>query len=78
MIPMFFRFGSAILLVVLVSLTGVMLEKRNLELRRFVTRQHYRMDVLRDRHAKMRLRTQELGAPVRIQESISDDELEER
>ena len=36
---MYFRFGSALVLVVLISLGGIALEKRTLELRRSVTRQ---------------------------------------
>lgn len=75
---MFFRFGSAIVLVVLISLAGVALEKQNLELRREVSRQHFRMDVLLDTHAKMRLRTQQLGAPVRMIERLEEGTLELR
>ncbi|MCC7420946.1 MAG: hypothetical protein IT428_11755 [Planctomycetaceae bacterium] len=67
---MFFRFGSAIVLVVLISLTGVALEKENLELKRAVSRQQFQLDVLRNEHAQMRLRTQQLGAPVRIVEAL--------
>lgn len=63
---MFFRFGSAIVLVVLISVAGIALEKQCLELRREVSRQHYRMDVLWKEHATLRWRTQELGAPVRL------------
>jgi hypothetical protein len=75
---MFFRFGSAIVLVVLISLAGVAIEKRNLELRREVSRQHYRMDVLFDTHAKLRLRSQELGAPVRMIDALEEGRLELR
>jgi hypothetical protein len=67
---MFFRFGAAIVLVVLVSLAGIALEKENLELRRTISRQSYRLDVLHDVQARLRVRTQELGAPVRIIEPI--------
>jgi hypothetical protein len=63
---MFFRFGSAVVLVVLISVAGIALEKQSLELRREVSRQHYRMDVLWKDHATLRWRTQELGAPVRL------------
>ena len=59
---MFFRFGSAVCLVVVISLLGIAIEKRNLELRRAISRQHYRMDVLLDEHARLRLRAQELAA----------------
>ncbi len=57
---MFFRFCSAIVLVVLVSLAGTAIEKGNLELRREVTRQHYRLNVMLEAHAKLRLKTQQM------------------
>lgn len=75
-IEMYFRFGSALVMVVLVSLAGIALEKRNLGLRRDVSRQHFRMDVLRDTHAKLRLKTQQLGAPARVIESLENGTLE--
>ena len=75
---MFFRFGSAIVLVVLISLAGVGLEKRSLELRREVSRQHYRLDVLLETHARHRLRTQQLGAPVRLIDALEQGKLELR
>ena len=67
---MFFRFGSAIVLVVLISLSGVALEKQNLELKRTVSRQRFQLDVLRNEHAQVRLRSQQLGAPVRMVEAL--------
>lgn len=72
---MYFRFGSAIVLVVLISLAGIAIEKRGLELRRDVSRQHYQLDILRDTQARLRLRTQELGAPTRLLESIDRGQL---
>ena len=75
---MFFRFGSALVLVVLISLAGNALEKRHLELRRRIIRQHYRMDVLSDAHAKLRLETQRLGAPVRMIETLENGTLDLR
>lgn len=73
---MYFRFASAVILVVLVSLAGVAIEKRTLESRREVSRQYYRLEVLRDAHAGLRLRTQKLGAPVRLIEEIEAGRLE--
>jgi hypothetical protein len=73
---MFFRFGSAVALVVLVALVGVGLEKQNLELRRQVSRQRFRLDVLVNQHAQMRLRTQQLGAPVRMIEELENGKLQ--
>ena len=72
---MFFRFGSTLVLLVLVSTAGVALEKRTLALRRSVSRQHYRMDVLRDEYAKMRLRTQQLAGPLRTVDALDAGKL---
>lgn len=72
---MVFRFLVAIGLVVAVALAGVALEKRTLELRRAVTTQHFREGVLRENHARLRLRTQELGAPARLVEALEDGRL---
>lgn len=67
---MLFRFGSAIALVVLVSLIGTSLEKRNLELRRETSAQRFRIDALRERHAAFRARTEQLGAPARLLDDL--------
>ena len=72
---MFFRFGSTLVLLVLVSTAGVALEKRTLALRRSVSRQHYRMDVLREEYAKMRLRTQQLAGPLRTVDALDAGKL---
>jgi hypothetical protein len=72
---MFFRFLSSVALVVLIALAGVALEKKTLETRRKVSQQHYRMEVLRESHAKMRLRVQELGAPEKLIESVENGHL---
>src|SRR5688572_5564439 len=73
---MYFRFGSALLLVVLVAMAGVAIEKQSLELRRSVSRQHYQTDVLQDAYARARLRTQQLGAPERVIDALDDGSLE--
>jgi hypothetical protein len=70
---MFFRFGSALFLVVLISLAGTALEKRNLELRRFVSRQQYRLEILLEQHASNRVLAQQLGAPYRLVDKIGGD-----
>lgn len=67
---MFFRFGGAIVLVVLTALAGIALQKRILDVRRAVSRQHYHMETLRSWHAKLRLETQQHGAPARVIESL--------
>lgn len=65
---MFFRFAAALVVVVLISLAGTALEKRNLELRRSVSHQQYRLDVLLQKYAAHRVQAQQLGAPVRTVE----------
>jgi hypothetical protein len=67
---MFFRFGGAIVLTVLISLSGIALEKRILVLRRAVSHQAFRLDVLLEEHASLRLRTQQLGAPARLMKAL--------
>jgi hypothetical protein len=69
---MFFRFGSALCLVVLISLAGTALEKRNLELRRIVSRQKYRLEILLEKHAANRVLAQQLGAPSRLVDKIDE------
>lgn len=70
---MFFRFGSALILVVMTSLLGILVEKQNLTLRREISRQHYRMDVLQEEHARLRLKSQQLAAVERLFETIEDE-----
>jgi len=73
---MFFRFGSALALVVLISLAGTALEKRNLELKRAVSRQHYRLGILLEQHAANRLLAQQLGAPSRLVDQLDAETAE--
>jgi hypothetical protein len=63
---MYFRFGAAIVLFVVVSIAGVALEKQCLSYRRAIARQRYRMDVLVEQYAQTRLTVQRLGAPNRM------------
>lgn len=70
---MFFRFGSALILVVVTSLLGIFVEKQNLTLRREISRQHYRMDVLQEEHARLRLQSQQLAAVERLFATIEDE-----
>jgi hypothetical protein len=69
---MFFRFGVGLLLVVLTSLAGTTLEKRNLELKRAVSRQYYRLERLQELHAGKRVLAQQLGAPNRLVGHLDD------
>lgn len=73
---MFFRFSSAIILAVLIASAGVMLETKSLMLRRQVSRQHFRTAVLLERHAKLRLKTQQLGSPDRLFEVLKSKQLQ--
>jgi hypothetical protein len=73
---MYFRFAAAVVLAVLVAMTGIALEKRCLTLRRALTREHYRYEVLRDLYARQRLKTQQLGAPARLFEALESDRRE--
>ena len=70
---MFFRFGSAIVMAVLVSMGGVAIEKRILDLRRDIVLQRYQTDVLLEAHAGFRLITQRRAAPSRLIESMDAD-----
>ncbi len=67
---MYFRFGAAIVLLVVVSVIGVALEKQNLTYRRAISQQQYRLDVLVEEYAQRRLQAQRLGAPARTIKSL--------
>jgi hypothetical protein len=67
---MYFRFGAAIVLLVIVSVFGVALEKQNLHYRRAISQQRYRLDVLVEEYAQRRLQAQRLGAPARAIKSL--------
>ena len=69
---MYFRFGAAIVLVVVISVIGVALEKQSLSYRRAISRQRYQMDVLVEKYAQTRLQAQRLGAPARTIKSLED------
>jgi chromatin segregation and condensation protein Rec8/ScpA/Scc1 (kleisin family) len=73
---MYFRFGAAVVLAVLVAVAGIAIEKRCLMLRRALTREQYRYEVLRDLYARQRLQTQQLGAPARLFEALESDRRE--
>lgn len=63
---MFFRFGAAVCLVVLIALCGTALEKQNLMLRREISRQHYQEEVLVERLSELRLEAQRKGTPASL------------
>ncbi len=67
---MVFRFVGSLTLIVCIALVGVALEKENLSLHREISRQHYRTDILREDYARLRLKSQELGAPTKMLEDL--------
>lgn len=70
---MYFRFGSAVCLVVAISLVGIAIEKQSLDLRRQLSRQHYQMDALQEEHSKLRLKSQELAAVDLLFQAVEED-----
>jgi hypothetical protein len=73
---MYFRFGCAVVLVVLIALAGTAVEKQNLALRRRLSHQHYRSEVLLEQQARLRLKAQQLGTPLRLLDSLENGTLE--
>lgn len=73
---MFFRFGTALVLVVIVSLLGIALEKRILSLKRTISLQHYRFEQLHEQQAQLRVRSEQSGAPARLIEAIEGGAVE--
>ena len=72
---MFYRFGGALVLLVIIALSGIALEKRNLTLRRSVSHQKFRQDVLMEEHAVYRLKAQKMGAPGRLMDDLDEAEM---
>ncbi|MFO1094974.1 MAG: hypothetical protein U0992_16955 [Planctomycetaceae bacterium] len=70
---MFFRFGAAVALIVVVSLLGIALEKRALSLKRAISLQTYRAAQLEERRVQLRLRCEQLGAPARLLQSVESN-----
>lgn len=71
---MFFRFCAALSLVVLIAAAGIAIEKQLLDLKRQQTLQVYRLEQLEEKYARLKLRSQELGAPSRLIESLEQAE----
>lgn len=63
---MFFRFGAAVCLVVLIALAGTALEKHCLTLRRSISHQEYQKEVLLERLSELRLEAQRKGTPASL------------
>ena len=65
---MFFRFAAAVMLVTGISLLGIALEKQNLALKRSISLQHYRLEILQEQRSRLILKTHALGAISRLAE----------
>lgn len=61
---MFFRFAAGLILVVLVSMVGIVLEKQTLAMNRAVSRQFFQLDLMLEMHAQLRLSIQKQTAPA--------------
>jgi hypothetical protein len=73
---MFFRFGTAVVLIVIVSLLGIALEKRILSVKRTISLQHYRFEQLHEQRNRLRVRSEQLGAPSRLIDAIEGGSVE--
>ena len=70
---MFFRFGAALALVVAIALAGTALETQNLALKRSLSQQQYRLEVLVETQAGLKLEAQRLGTPAKLFEGLERD-----
>jgi len=65
---MFFRFAAAIGLATAIGLMVIAIEKQHLRLKQAISLQHYQLDLLREQHSRLVLKTQRLAAPPRLAE----------
>ncbi|MBA3312348.1 MAG: hypothetical protein M3552_04155 [Planctomycetota bacterium] len=72
------RFQAAVLLAALTAITGSAIEGSILDQRRALSRQHYRLEVLRERVAHSRLRAERLGSPGRLMRPLEEGRLDVR
>lgn len=73
---MFFRFASAMALVVAIALAGTAIESRSLALRRAVSHQRYQREVLTEKVARLRVEAQRHGAPAQWIEPLEQGRLQ--
>ena len=71
---MFFRFGIVVVTLVALAMARVAIEKRNVELRREIGVQEYRLRQLEDRRARLRLEIERLSAPERLSDRLGSQE----
>ena len=70
---MFFRFGAALALVVAIALAGTALETQNLAYKRQLSQQQYRLEVLVETQASLKLEAQRLGTPAKLFDALQKD-----
>lgn len=71
---MFVRFLALLSLLVAVALANIAIEKQILEVKRAQTVQVYQTEVLLERHARLRMRIEELTGPTRTSTYLQADE----
>ncbi len=69
-LAVFFRFGAALALVVAIALAGTALETQNLAYKRQLSQQQYRLEVLVETQASLKLEAQRLGAPAKLFDAL--------
>ena len=64
---MYFRFAAALVVVTAVALAAIGIQKQILSLKRSISLQHYNLQILEEKRARLTLKTQQLGAPLRLE-----------
>ena len=72
-LAVFFRFGAALALVVAIALAGTALETQNLAYKRQLSQQQYRLEVLVETQASLKLEAQRLGTPAKLFDALQKD-----
>jgi hypothetical protein len=67
------RFGSALTILVGVSLAGVALEQRSLQIGRDLSLQTFRADRLKEEANRLRVKIEELQTPQRLREALKGE-----
>lgn len=69
---------AALLIIAHVSIAGSAIEGAILDKRRSLSRQHYRLDAIRERVARLRIEAERLGGPARLMARFEEGRLEAR
>ena len=72
-VSVFFRFGAALALVVAIALAGTAMETQNLAYKRQLSQQQYRLEVLVETQAGLKLEAQRLGTPAKLFDALQKD-----